>query len=211
MEDALKQFFANQPSWALGVEILAILAILGKAADWLVGEAVVLSERSGLPKVIIGATVVSLGTTAPEAAVSVLAALQGNPEVALGNATGSIICDTGLILGIACLILPLKLPRQIVNRQGWLQFGAGILLVAACWPWDGSNPFKTGGVLPQCVVGSTDKSCVQRGLCVLRRSRCWTPVRIDCDGVRTGRDGRAGLDADDTLQVWAPTPRHYNG
>jgi len=149
MDEALEQFFANQPSWALGVEILAILAILGKAADWLVSEAVVLSERSGLPKVIIGATVVSLGTTAPEAAVSVLAALQGNPEVALGNATGSIICDTGLILGVACLILPLKLPRQIVNRQGWLQFGAGILLVAACWPWDGGNPFKTGGVLPQ--------------------------------------------------------------
>lgn len=130
--------------------MIAILAVLGKAADWLVGEAVVLSERSGLPKVIIGATVVSLGTTAPEAAVSVLAALQGNPDVALGNATGSIICDTGLILGIACLILPLKLPRQMVSRQGWLQLAAGGLLVAACWPWqDGGNPFQSGGVLPQ--------------------------------------------------------------
>ena len=55
MEKAIEQFFANQPPWALAVEILAILAVLGKAADWLVGEAVVLSERSGLPKVIIGA------------------------------------------------------------------------------------------------------------------------------------------------------------
>ncbi len=150
MDESLELFFSNQPSWALVVEIVAILVVLGKAADWLVGEAVVLSERSGLPKVIIGATVVSLGTTAPEAAVSVLAALQGNPDLALGNAVGSIICDTGLILGIACLILPLKLPRLIVNRQGWLQFGAGWLLVAACWPWqEGTNPFKTGGVLPQ--------------------------------------------------------------
>ena len=150
MEETLEHFFSNQPLWALGLEILAILAVLGKAADWLVGEAVVLSERSGLPKVIIGATVVSLGTTAPEAAVSVLAALQGNPDLALGNAVGSIICDTGLILGVACLILPLKLPRQIVNRQGWLQFAAGWLLVAACWPWGtGANPFKQGGVMPQ--------------------------------------------------------------
>jgi len=150
MEQQLQIFFAGQTGWMLGIEIVAILALLGKAADWLVGESVVLSERSGLPKVVIGATIVSLGTTAPEAAVSVLAAIQGKPEVALGNAVGSIICDTGLILGIACLIRPLKMPRQIVNRQGWMQFGAGWLLVAACWPWArGANPFQEGGNLPQ--------------------------------------------------------------
>ena len=150
MEEALKQFFAQQNSWLLALEIIAILAVLGKAADWLVGEAVVLSERSGLPKVVIGATIVSLGTTAPEAAVSVLAALQGKPDLALGNAVGSIICDTGLILGVACLIMPLKLPQLIVKRQGWLQFASGWLLVAACWPWaTGENPFETGGNLPQ--------------------------------------------------------------
>ncbi len=150
MEESLHQFFANQSTWALAVEIVAILAVLGKSADWLVSEAVVLSERSGMPKVIVGATIVSLGTTAPEAAVSVLAALGGNPDLALGNAVGSIICDTGLILGIACLINPLRLPREIVNRQGWLQFGAGLLLVAACWPWaKGVNPFEVGGSLPQ--------------------------------------------------------------
>ena len=148
MEAQLTAFFNNQGNWMLVLEIVAILAVLGKAADWLVGEAVVLSERSGLPKVIIGATIVSLGTTAPEAAVSVLAAFGGNPGVALGNAVGSIICDTGLILGIACLIMPLKMPRQIVNRQGWLQFGSGWLLVAACWPW-GGNPLQGGGILSQ--------------------------------------------------------------
>jgi len=150
MEESLHQFFTNQSTWALALEIVAILAVLGKSADWLVSEAVVLSERSGMPKVIVGATVVSLGTTAPEAAVSVLAALGGKPDLALGNAVGSIICDTGLILGIACLINPLRLPREIVNRQGWLQFGAGLLLVAACWPWaTGGNPFEVGGSLPQ--------------------------------------------------------------
>jgi cation:H+ antiporter len=150
MEESLHNFFVNQSAWALALEIVAILAVLGISADWLVSEAVVLSERSGMPKVIVGATVVSLGTTAPEAAVSVLAALGGKPDLALGNAVGSIICDTGLILGIACLINPLRLPREIVNRQGWLQFGAGWLLVAACWPWvTGGNPFRVGGNLPQ--------------------------------------------------------------
>ncbi|MCH2114164.1 MAG: sodium:calcium antiporter [Pirellulales bacterium] len=150
MDEQLKNFFLNQSPWMLGIEIAAILAVLAKAADWLVGESVVLSERSGLPKVVIGATIVSLGTTAPEAAVSVLAATHGNPDVSLGNAIGSIICDTGLILGIACLIMPLKMPRKIVNSQGWLQFGAGWLLVAACWPWaTGNNPLQGGGNLSQ--------------------------------------------------------------
>jgi len=150
MDDLLKEFFHNQAAWALAGMIVVILALLAKSADKLVGEAVVLSERSGLPKVIVGATIVSLGTTAPEAAVSVLAAVKGNSGLALGNAVGSIICDTGLILGIACLINPLKLPRQIVNRQGWLQLGSGLLLVAACWPKSmGANPWKVGGNLPQ--------------------------------------------------------------
>lgn len=150
MEAALIHFFENQNNWMLAIEIAAILTVLGKAADWLVGEAVVLSERSGLPKVVIGATVVSLGTTAPETAVSVLAALNGEPDLALGNAVGSVICDTGLILGLAALIMPLKMPRAIVNRQGWLQFAAGWLLIAACWPW-GKNPLVVGGVMPQWV------------------------------------------------------------
>lgn len=150
MEAALEHFFENQNNWMLAIEIAAILMVLGKAADWLVGEAVVLSERSGLPKVVIGATVVSLGTTAPETAVSVLAALNGEPGLALGNAVGSVICDTGLILGLAALIMPLKMPRGIVNRQGWLQFAAGWLLIAACWPW-GKNPLVAGGVMPQWV------------------------------------------------------------
>ncbi len=148
MEEELVHFFQNQNGFFLFLEIAILLGILGKAADWLVGEAVVLSERSGLPKVVIGATVVSLGTTAPETAVSVLAALNGEPGLALGNAVGSVICDTGLILGLAALVMPLKMPRAIVNRQGWLQFAAGWLLIAACWPW-GENPFEVGGVMPQ--------------------------------------------------------------
>lgn len=119
----------------LAIVIIVTMAILVRGADLLVQEAVVLSYRSGIPKVVIGATVVSLGTTAPEAVVSVLAAFQGKPGLALGNAVGSIICDTGFILGLTCLISPLPLDRKIVNRQGWIQFGCGILLVAACIPW----------------------------------------------------------------------------
>lgn len=150
MEEALEHFIQGLPTIMLFVVIAVSLLVLGKAADWLVDEAVLLSERSGIPKTIIGATIVSLGTTAPEVAVSVFAAIQGQPGLALGNAVGSIICDTGLILGVACLIAPLKLDRQIVNRQGWIQLGAAVALVAFCFPWGSpGSAFTQGGSLAQ--------------------------------------------------------------
>ena len=150
MEELLVDWIAGLSGLLLGVIIVACLALLGRAADWMVNQAVALSERSGIPKMIVGATVVSLGTTTPEAVVSVLAAVQGRPGLALGNAVGSIICDTGLILGLACRISPLKLDRRIVNRQGWIQSGAGILLVLGCLPWSNMGGILTeGGNLPQ--------------------------------------------------------------
>ncbi len=136
----------------LFIIIAVTLATLGKGADWLVDEAVILSSRWGLGKAVIGATIVSIGTTTPEAAVSVLSALQGKPGLALGNAVGSIICDTGLIIGLASLIAPLRLNRQLASRLSNVQVGAGILMVAACFPWASpAKVFSQGGVLPQLV------------------------------------------------------------
>ena len=72
--------------------------------------------------------------------------------MALGNAVGSIICDTGLILGMACLLAPLRLNRAIVNRQGWIQLAAATALVAACFPWShAAEVWTVGGRLPQFV------------------------------------------------------------
>ena len=150
MESLLEQFVSQLSSPLLAVVIIITIAMLALGADLLVDEAVILSVRSGIPKVVIGATVVSLGTTVPEAVVSVLAAFQGKPGLALGNAVGSIICDTGLILGLACLISPLPLDKRIVNRQGWIQFGSGFLLVLACLPWSNLPAvFSSGGNLPR--------------------------------------------------------------
>lgn len=152
MEALLEELFSDMNPLLLAGAIVLTLMVLGKSADWLVDAAVALSDRSKVPKVVIGATIVSLGTTAPEAAISVLAAIQGSPGLALGNAVGSIICDTGLILGLASLIAPLKLNRTIVNRQGWIQLGAGLALVILSFPL--SSPaaaLATGGNLPQLV------------------------------------------------------------
>jgi cation:H+ antiporter len=151
MEKSLDHF-VSQLNWPLLIAMIIVsLALLGKGANWLVEQAVKLSSQSGIPKVVIGATIVSLGTTAPEATVSVLAAIQGKPGLALGNAVGSIICDTGLILGVACLISPLPLDRSVVTRQGWLQFFAGILLVLGCFPGSWQTAVSEGGHLPRWV------------------------------------------------------------
>ena len=82
-----------------------------------------------MPRIVIGATIISLGTTMPEMFVSVLAAWTGNPGLALGNGVGSIICDTGLIFGLMCIISTIPVKRYILNRTGWVQVGAATLLV----------------------------------------------------------------------------------
>lgn len=108
-------------------------AVLGKGADWLVEGASGIAYTFRIPKVIVGATIVSLGTTSPECAVSVTAAWSGEPGLALGNAIGSIIADTALIFGIGCLMVRLPADRFVLRRQGWVQFGSGVLLAAICY------------------------------------------------------------------------------
>ena len=89
-----------------------------------------------MPKIIIGATIVSLGTTTPEAFVSVMAAFMGNPGLALGNGVGSIIADTGFIFGLTCVLAPVPMNRFVLDRTGWVQVGSATLLVmtaVAAW------------------------------------------------------------------------------
>jgi len=113
--------------WLMAVGGIAMLVF---GADRTVTSAAKLASVLGMSKVLIGATVVSLGTTSPEAAVSVNAAFKGDPGLALGNGVGSIICDTALIFGLACCLVRLPKDRFVLSRHGWLQFGAGALLTA---------------------------------------------------------------------------------
>lgn len=146
MESLLINLLEQLPTIALFGVIALSLFTLSKGADVLVEEAVSLSVHWRIPKAVIGATVVSLGTTLPEASVSVLAAIQGNPDLALGNAIGSIIVDTGLILGIAAMIGYLPVDKLAVKRQGTVQLAAGFLLALVCLPvfTGGKN-----GLIPQ--------------------------------------------------------------
>lgn len=149
--DAMFNHFISSASVPVLLCVIGVLIyLLGKGADMLVDEAVVMSTRLGISKVLIGVTIVSLGTTVPEAAVSVFAAVKGRPEIALGNAVGSIICDTGLILGLITLFAPISLKNSVIHRQGWFQLFAGFLLVGSCIPFFGdTNIFQSGGTLPR--------------------------------------------------------------
>ncbi|MBW1857670.1 MAG: calcium/sodium antiporter [Deltaproteobacteria bacterium] len=114
---------------ALLILIVVCIVILSKGADWMIDGVVHLARRTGLPKIVIGATIISLGTTMPEAFVSVMAAWLGNPGLALGNGVGSIIADTGLIFGLTCILTTVPVNQFILNRTGWVQVGAATLLV----------------------------------------------------------------------------------
>lgn len=129
-ESLLHQVMVGQPTYALLLIIALSILVLSKGADWMIAGVVHLAQRTGLPKIVIGATIVSLGTTMPEAFVSVMAAFMGNAGLALGNGVGSIIADTGLIFGLACILTRVPIYRYILNRMGWVQVGAATLLVA---------------------------------------------------------------------------------
>jgi cation:H+ antiporter len=135
MEAIIHSYLNIFPTFGLVFTICVMLYTLSKGADLLVDEAVKLSLRWGVSKMIIGATIVSLGTTLPEASVSVLAAINGIPDLALGNAIGSIIADTGLIIGIAAILGHLPVDKVVVERQGKIQVWAGMLLAFVCLPF----------------------------------------------------------------------------
>ncbi|HCX63896.1 MAG TPA: sodium:calcium antiporter, partial [Eubacteriaceae bacterium] len=139
MDEIIYSLLITFPTLVLVIVIAAMLFLVSKGADLLVDEAVSLSIHWGVPKMVIGATIVSLGTTLPEASVSVMAAFNGNPDLALGNAIGSIIADTGLIIGIAALLGHLPVNRMVVERQGKIQLFSGILLAVVCLPFIGGG------------------------------------------------------------------------
>lgn len=88
----------------------AILVI--KGGDFFVDAASWIAEKSGVPKIIIGATIVSVATTMPELLVSVMAATEGKVDMSIGNAVGSVIANIGLILAIAFICMPGKIKRS---------------------------------------------------------------------------------------------------
>lgn len=127
--------FIEQSNSIIILIILGIsLFVLSKAADHLVDNAVILSKIWGLPEMIIGATVISLGTTLPELSASVTSTLQGNGGFALGNAVGSIITNTSLIIGIGALFGKIPVDKKSSSKLTLLII-AVLLLIFPSFPY----------------------------------------------------------------------------
>ena len=133
MPGGVTGWLEGRSTWLLVLFCVGAMVVVIKGADWLVEGAAGIAKRLGMPEVVVGATIVSLGTTSPEAAVSVLAAFSGDAGLAIGNGVGSIIADTGLIFGMGCLLSRLPADRFVLTRQGWVQVGSAVMLAGLCY------------------------------------------------------------------------------
>lgn len=106
------------------------LVILWKSADWLVDGAVGLAKLFGVSPLIIGLTIVAMGTSAPEVAASIAAAVKGVGNVAMGNVYGSNIANLALVGGLAALIRPIRVQLRTLKRE----MPVMILVALLLWP-----------------------------------------------------------------------------
>lgn len=135
MDQLINNFITMLPTFGIIILLLAMVFSLGKGADILVEQAVKLSKLWGVPQIIIGATIISLGTTLPEVTVSVAASLSSQTDMSLGNATGSVICNSSLILGVALVIKKSKFNKNDVKFNSLFLLFVSILLILISIPF----------------------------------------------------------------------------
>ena len=105
------------------------IVLIVKGGDYFVDAASWIAEVSGIPKLIVGATVVSFATTLPELLVSAFAAAQGKVDMSIGNAVGSVTANIGLIMAIALICMPTAIKRKDYMLKSCLMLGAALFLV----------------------------------------------------------------------------------
>jgi cation:H+ antiporter len=118
------------------IELLSGLVLLLIGAELMVRAAVRLAERLHVRPLIIGLTIVALGSSAPQMAVSLQAALTDNPDIAVGSVVGSGIFNILVTLGLSALIIPLRVSRQLVRLDIPLMIGASLLVFILAWNKD---------------------------------------------------------------------------
>ena len=110
--------------------LISGIVVLYFGAVWLVRGASRLASSLGVSPIVVGLTIVSLGTSAPELVVCLVAALQGNPGLAIGNVMGSNLANIGLILGLTSLVHPLEVKHRVV----WREMPVMLLITFAIYP-----------------------------------------------------------------------------
>lgn len=118
------------------IPILSFLGgcvVLAFAADQFLKSSIVLAKRFGLSEMMIGVVLIGFGTSFAEIVVSAVAALKGQPQLAVGNVLGSNIANIGLVIGITALIKPLLVSSQFIKREFPVMLGATVLVGILLW------------------------------------------------------------------------------
>ena len=128
------------------VVILAVgFAMLIKGADWFVDGAVGIAEKLGIPQLVIGLTIVAMGTSAPEAAVSISAALKGSADITIGNIVGSNILNILIILGLSAVVTALAVAKTTIRYE--IPFVIVVTLILMFMGQDGTISLVEGIIL----------------------------------------------------------------
>mgnify|MGYP002537994275 FL=1 len=122
------------------VQVLLLIlgfAMLVKGADWFVDGAAGLADRFGIPQLVIGLTIVAMGTSAPEAAVSITAALKGSASISIGNIVGSNILNVLIILGLTACVATLSVAKSTIRIE--LPYMIFVSLLLLLFGWTGNT------------------------------------------------------------------------
>ena len=136
----------------LQLGLLALgFVMLVKGSDWFVDGAASIAAKFRIPQIIIGLTIVAMGTSAPEAAVSITAAMGGSADITVGNIVGSNILNVLVILGLACAIVPIAVGKSTLKID--IPFMIAISAIFLLLGWDGTITRIDGLVLVALFAG----------------------------------------------------------
>ena len=124
--------FAPQSVWLQVLLLVAGIAVIRKGADSLTVGAVGLAERMGVSQIVIGLTIVAMGTSMPEFCVSLISALKGTPDLAVGNVVGSNIFNSLLIVGVGAIVAPMSILHSTVKKDIPFALVASVVLMMMC-------------------------------------------------------------------------------
>lgn len=132
-------------AWSITAVVIGLLLMIAGSQVLLKG-AVGMAQSFGVSEAVIGLTLVAVGTSLPELSISVIAAIRGHADVAVGNILGSNIFNLLAILGVSALVQPMKLADRVLAFDQWVMLGAAVLLVIFLWSGRRLNRLE-GGLL----------------------------------------------------------------
>lgn len=129
MEGLFLMTLAPSQAWAQVLLLALGIVVVIKAADCLTNGAVGLARRMGVPQIVIGLTIVAIGTSMPEFFVSLMSAVNGTPDLAVGNIVGSNIFNSLSIVGVAAMVAPITILRSTVRKDIPIALFASVMLM----------------------------------------------------------------------------------